>query len=321
MRPFWLSAVSKMTDPALRRLAPASLHVDLDGAWSPEQTHGLPTLDLRPWGPRLRFCAPTREIEEFFVTAASGIPRVTRFLLFGSGDFHHLSALWLRRLAGAEPALTLVSFDNHPDWDIRPPTWCCGSWVNRALELPNVRRASVWGLGNFETWGWHRLTGNRRDVRRGRLEVHAWADDRSPADQAQAHAIRQDDWRERFERFADTLKGKRLYVTIDLDCLREGAAATDWENGRFTLDDVRWALATLRARGGNVVAGDLCGARSAPRVYDRWTQRFASESDHPKTLPPPADPAEAARVNAAAFRALWPALTGADQDHARRDQQ
>ena len=291
---------------------PAALHVDLDGAW-PGDAVGLATLDLRTWGPRLRFCAPPREVEAFFAVAVDGIPRATRFLLYGSGDFHHLSALWLRRLVAAEPALTLVSFDNHPDWDVRPPTWCCGSWVNRALELPNVQRASVWGLGNFETWGWHRLTGNRRDVRRGRLEVHAWADDRSPADRAQAHAMLRTDWRARFERFADTLTGQRVYVTVDLDGVREGEAATDWENGRFSLDDVRWALATLRGRGGHVVAGDLCGARSpGPRVYARWTQRFASETDHPKTLPPPTDAGEAARVNAAALRALWPALTGGE---------
>lgn len=310
-----------MTDFALRASAPAALHVDLDGAWTGIGVPGLPILDLQTWGPRLRFCTPVREIEEFFATVVSGIPRVTRFLLYGSGDYHHLSALWLRRLVGAEPTLTLVSFDNHPDWDIRPPAWCCGAWINRALELPNVRRVSIWGLGNFETWGWHRLTGNRRDVRRGRLEVHAWADDRSPADQARAHAMRLGDWRERFERFADALAGKRIYVTIDLDCLREGEAATDWENGRFAVGDVRWALETLRERGANVVAGDLCGARSGPRVYARWTQRFASETDHPKALPPPTDPAEVARVNAAALRALWPALTGADQNDARRDQQ
>ena len=126
----------------------------------------MPAVDLRAWGPRLRFCALDREVEEFRAEVA---PRIAEadFLLYGSGDFHHLSALWLRRHAEAGP-ITLVSFDNHPDWDIRPPKWCCGSWINRALDLPGVERAAVWGCGNFECWGWHRLTGNRGDVRSGR---------------------------------------------------------------------------------------------------------------------------------------------------------
>lgn len=288
-----------------------SRHVDLDGAW-PGASLGLETVNWREWGPRMRFCAPGWEVANFYASAVATLPPETRFLAFGSGDFHHLSALWLRRLVGVEPALMLVGFDNHPDWDIRPPAWCCGSWMNRALELPNVERASLWGMGNFEPWGWHRLTGNHRDVRRGRLEIHAWADDRPAADQRQPFAMLAGDWRERFVRFAAELAGKKVYVTVDLDCLREGEAATDWENGRFATEDVRWALGAMRDAGASIVAGDLCGARSAPRVYARWTQRFASESDHPKTLPPPADPTEAARVNLAAFRALWPALTGAN---------
>ena len=78
---------------------------------------------------------------------------VTRaFLAYGSGDFHHLSALLVRRIP---TPLTLVSFDNHPDWDIRPPRWCCGSWINRALDWCAREEAAVWGCGNFECWGWH----------------------------------------------------------------------------------------------------------------------------------------------------------------------
>ena len=68
------------------------------------------------------------------------------FVLYGSGDFHHLTALWLRRLT---QAVVLVSFDNHPDWDVRPPRWCCGGWVNRALELPQREEGERVGLREF----------------------------------------------------------------------------------------------------------------------------------------------------------------------------
>ena len=310
--------------PADRGAVVAAAHVDLDGAWTggPEDAslRRLRTIDARAWGPRLRFSAPRSEIEAFYEFIALRLGEA-QFIAYGSGDFHHLSALWLRRAFSCLPEeqrLTLVSFDNHPDWDIRPPAWCCGSWINRALELPGVEKISIWGLGSFESWGWHRLVGNHRDARGGRLTVQAWADLRNAADQAQSKSIRRDNWREKFTRFAATLEGQTLYVTIDLDCLREGEAVTNWENGFFSADDVRWALRELRAHGAQIVAGDLCGAWSPPG-YARWKQCFAATMDHPK-FPDP-DPAATLQTNLATFRTLWPALTGRDEHDTDGDEQ
>ena len=279
------------------------MHVDLDGAWD-NAALGLPALDLRAWGPRLRFCALDAEMETFLSEASARLDGA-RFLVYGSGDFHQLRALWLRRAAGGQP-LTRVSVDNHPDWDIRPPKWCCGSWINRALDLPQVEHIAVWGCGNFEPWGWHRVWGNHRDVRSGRLEVRPWGDGRPAKDQTRPHVILQGNWRERFERFAAGLAGRALYVTVDIDGLRAGDAVTNWENGRFSAGDVAWALGEL-SRHATIMAGDLCGARSEP-AYARRGQRFASETDHPEL--PPFDRAAAHRTNLRSFGTIWPRLTG-----------
>jgi arginase family enzyme len=276
----------------------AFLHLNLDGAWRGEPLC-LPALDLRNWGPQLRFSAPPRLIERFYREVNLGL---ARFLLYGSGDFHHLSALWIRRVARP---VTVLSFDNHPDWDIRPPKWCCGGWVNRALELQHVQRVSVWGCGNFECWWPGQLFGNRRAERSGKLEVHPWADQRPMKDQSRRGAILRLDWRERFERFLESLGGADAYVTIDLDCLREEEALTNWENGCFTIRDLDWALRRLRENS-RIVAGDICGAFSEP-AYARRKQRFASEMDHPKLSRP--GPDEIRRINFAALEKLWPVLT------------
>jgi len=275
----------------------AAIHLDLDSAW---ESAGLPipSCDLRDWGPRLRFSAPRTLVEAFYHRIES---ELADFVLYGSGDFHHLSGLLVRRVT--EP-FTLISFDNHPDWDVRPPRWCCGSWVNCALNLPQVQRVSVWGCGNFECWPPASIFGNRRAERRGRLEVHPWVDDRPAKDRARRGAITREDWREKFARFASTLAQSKLYVTIDMDCLTPNLAWTNWENGKFTLEDLQWALTTLR-RHGRVVAGDMCGAYSKP-AYARRNQRSLSEMDHPKLTYPPL--AEMRAVNAAAFVALWPSL-------------
>ena len=222
------------------------------------------------------------------------------FLLYGSGDFHYLSALWLRRV---RRPMVVVSFDNHPDWDIRPPKWGAGGWVNRALELPHVQRVSVWGCGNFECWWPHQIFGNRRAERSGKLEVHPWADNRPPQDRQRRGAILRENWRERFETFVSNLGGD-VYVTIDLDCLRAEEAVTNWESGRFTIVDLIWALGKLR-ESARIVAGDICGAWSLP-VYARWKQRFASEWDHPKLERPSAE--ETRKINFAALEKLWPLL-------------
>jgi len=280
-------------------LSDRPLHLNLDDAWQDEPL-GLPLIDARIWGPRLRFSAPPRLVAEFYREHERNL--AAPFLLYGSGDFHHLSALRLRALA---ELIVMVSFDNHPDWDIRPPKWCCGSWVNRALELPHVRLVSVWGCGNFECWWPRQIFGNRRAERAGKLEVHPWADDRPMKDRQRRGAILREDWQRKFENFAASLGGTDLYITIDLDCVRTGETVTNWESGRFDIVDLVWALKKLRERS-HVIAGDICGGYSEPK-YARWKQKFASEIDHPK-LPRPS-PKEIRRTNFAALERLWPLLT------------
>lgn len=280
--------------------SPAVLHLNLDDAWQNEPLK-LPIADARGWGPQLRFSAPPGLIAEFY--GEHEIDLTAPFLLYGSGDFHHLTALRLRLVTG--PAV-LVSFDNHPDWDVRPPKWGCGGWVNRALDMANVRQASVWGCGNFECWWPHQIFGNRRAERAGILEVHPWADGRPAKDQQRRGAILRDNWREHFEQFLQRVGTTRVYVTIDLDCLRAEEAVTNWESGRFTITDLEWALTRLR-ESSSILGGDICGAYSSPQ-YARFKQRFAAEFDHPKTRLPPSD--QTRRINFAALENLWPLLVG-----------
>ncbi|HEY2615404.1 MAG TPA: hypothetical protein VGI42_06815 [Chthoniobacterales bacterium] len=275
-----------------------AIHLNLDQAW-PADAFPFPTRDATAWGPQLRFSAPLRSIEQFYREVGTELPA---FVIYGSGDFHHLTALWLRQ--ATEPVV-VVSFDNHPDWDVRPPRWACGGWVNRALELPNVKKVNVWGCGNFECWWPRQLFGNRRAERQGTLEVHPWADDRLPSEQARRGAILRANWRDHFLEYTRTLAGSNIYITIDLDCLRADDAVTNWESGRFKLEDVAWAVAELRNGNAQVIGGDICGAFSPP-VYARRRQRFIAEMDHPKLSAPNIE--QAAKINLRAFETLWPLL-------------
>ena len=119
--------------------------------------------------------------------------------------------------------------------------------------------------------------------------------------------ISRDDWREQFTAFAAKLGGKRVYVTIDTDCLRTEDAMTNWEQGLFTAKDIAEALKILRSSSAHIIGGDVCGAWSQPE-YARWKQRFAANFDRPKLGA--IEPSQARATNDRSLAILWPALTG-----------
>jgi hypothetical protein len=274
--------------------------IDLDAAWSINAISSAAYHNCLAWGPRLRYCAPAASIESFF-GEIKGYP--ADFTLVGSGDFHHLSALWQRSISGS---YVLVSFDNHPDWDIRPPFWCCGAWISRVLETAALKRACVWGCGNFELNSPHRWFANHRALRGNRLKVWPWNERVSASARKRWPGINTENWRDQFREFAKTLSEDRIYVTVDLDCLDEASAVTDWEQGLFRPDDVAWAIGEIR-RHAEIIGGDLCGAHSSAR-YVRWSQRTNARLDHPKKEA--VDQIKAHRLNQAALDIIWPSLVG-----------
>jgi arginase family enzyme len=281
--------------------------MDLDGAWPRDAIPGAEYIDCRSWGPALRFSATRRGIAEFHSFAETS---AAKFTLFGSGDYHHLSAVWLRKF---QESFTLISFDNHPDWDMRPPHWCCGTWINRALELPQVRRAVSWGCGNCELNWPTSLFANHRALRAQRLQVWPWKERLNRKAQVRWSGMTPSDWREKFSTFAESLSGERLYITVDLDCLRPEESVTNWENGLFSTDDVAWALQKIGAHG-TIIGGDVCGAHSVPR-YARWKQRIESTLDHPKQMP--VDESHAQQRNMKSLGVIWNSLRNGKTEGSR----
>jgi hypothetical protein len=274
------------------------LHVDFDGAASAAaDALGLETFDARPWGPRLRMVARSRDVEAFYQHIR---PRLRPFTLFGSGDFHHLSALWLRR---CNQPFTLVMFDNHPDWDWRPPRWSCGGWLNRALELPNCSRIIVLGCGNFELEYPARLFG-RKDQR---LEIRPWAERVSPRIRERYRCLDQTSLHMVASELAAELGGSPVYISIDLDAHSRTEAVTNWESGLFTIEQLTSLITQLR-HAASIIGGDICGGYSRP-TFERLLQRLAHKWDHPK-LSMPNGPLIADR-NARAMGTLWRSLAGA----------
>jgi arginase family enzyme len=279
-----------------------SVWLALDDAWDFEDFSRFKApsrVDALEAGPALRFITNERSVESFATRFSKCFKP---FILSGSGDFHHLTAVYVRRVK--EP-FVILSFDNHPDWDIRPPFWSCGAWVNRALENPLVQQVAVWGCGSFECNLPWRLLGNRSACRSGRLWVAPWQAEGKKYP-SWLHPISSSGWRAAFARFVQTIKTPAIYVTVDLDSLGESESITNWENGRFALSDLVWAITHLR-QNLRIVGGDLCGAFS-PMRYGSKFQALAGRFDHPRQrLVPDAD---RHAVNLRALETIWPVLAG-----------
>ena len=108
-----------------------------------------------------------------------------------------------------------------------------------------------------------------------------------------------------FAQFVESIRIP-VYVTVDLDCLSDNDAVTNWENGRFALSDLVWAISLLRQKV-RIVGGDLCGAFSPMRYGSRF-QTLAGRFDHPRQRC--VTETKRLTVNLRALEIIWPRLVG-----------
>lgn len=212
-------------------------------------------------------------------------------VFYGSGDFHHVCTSLIERCA--EP-VSVVHIDNHPDWVTFPNTLNCGSWVNHALALPQVKQLVTLGPSGTDL-EWPELkAGNLRAVQSGKLRIVPWRPIRSCVlrHYGDGHCWYQHGrslhWRhvgeeDALDRVVDDLPTHAVYLTIDKDALSEAEAATNWDQGRMSVADiemlVRWLAAAKR-----LVGVDVCGDFSPPRFSDPF-RRILAALDHPRRAP------------------------------------
>lgn len=242
------------------------------------------------------------------LAAAEGEGSGPPVYFYGSGDFHHLAALLLG--AVTEP-VTVVHFDNHPDWVRFPATVNCGAWVNRALELPNVRKVVTIGpcSGDLVRPEWQ--FANLRAVAEERIALYPWrhAPSRVWGRYGKAASFRQEeghlhwrnladeDWTDFLDDLVATIPTKAVWLSIDKDVLGRGEALTNWDQGELPLGHLLAAIERV-ADARRIVGIDVCGDWSEPRFSDPFRATLAY-FDHPPLLSPSSEElAVNARVNA-----------------------
>lgn len=244
-------------------------------------------IDLQDMARRLRFMSTRRALEDF--SARLNISQCDKVTFIGSGDYHHLSAALIKQWSMRGTPLSVVVFDNHPDWDITSPWPCCGSWVNEILNFPFIRKVVVIGLGRFDLRGWHGLRGNVRAVLSGKLELYPvnWRRTKVPfAPDLQWPTLAQHGLDCVMNRVLENLPTREIYLSIDKDCLRARDAFTNWEAGALPLEKLEQAVALL-AREKEIVGADIVGEYSRGS-NDNFVFDTISRLNHPPQRVPSA---------------------------------
>lgn len=226
---------------------------------------------------------------------------------YGSGDFHHLTA---GLLAQTGRPLTVVHFDNHPDWVRFPATVNCGAWVNRALELDHVKRVVTIGPCSSDLVRPEWQFPNLEAVSDGRIELYPWRhapsrvwrryrDGRGHKQRAGAlhwRNLADENWSDFLDELIRNLPTRRIWLTIDKDVLGPADAATNWDQGELPLENLLLAIERL-AEQCEIVGIDICGDYSEPRFADPFRATLAYFDHPPRREVTAAELAVNARVN------------------------
>ncbi|MGG6462107.1 arginase family protein [Solilutibacter silvestris] len=238
-------------------------------------------LPLQQWQERLRFSCSRRDLQRFAEAVAPVLMATHGTVLMGSGDFHHLS-LPLVELEARRRPLRVVVLDNHPDNMRFPFGVHCGSWVGRAAALPGVVDVHVLGISSADAGSKHAWENQLGALRDGRVHYWCVGVDTTWAGKRGITTLRSfDSPQQLLAEFipAMTNDPTPVYFSIDKDVFAPEVVHTNWDQGRFLLDD---ALAVIAALKSNIVASDITGEVSMYRYrspFKRLLSRLDQQPD------------------------------------------
>ena len=253
-----------------------------------------------------------------------------RLFFIGSGDFHHISAFLLGLALDQQQQqkpVTLIHFDNHPDWVCFEKGVHCGSWINRALEHPRLEKVITIGVCSHDLERPEPKLANLDLLLTGRLEVYPY--DHEPSHVTRnygssasfvqvGHELRWNTIRDVGEqnfhdRLIDRIGTDEVYLTIDKDVLVPADAVTNWDQGRMRLSYLISLIEQI-GRHKRIIGADVIGDYSRPRYSGRpravLSKYYEAIKDHPRQT---ANAGQRNAVNSAGNRTLLAALTGAMQ--------
>jgi hypothetical protein len=278
-------------------------------------------------GPAIRLWSKEQDFSAFAGRLARQMPLTrqgARLCFIGSGDFHHATPLLVETaLQDEQKPVTIIHFDNHPDWVRFVGGIHCGSWVNRAAQHAQVDKVITIGACSKDLQRPELKGANLSLLSTGALELYPYdhAPSRVRKDYGCGSCHTQAPGRIEWKTIASfgednfiahllsRIKTESVYLTIDKDVFVRDDAVTNWDQGSMRLP---YLLSMIAAVGDThrIIGADVIGDYSRP-VYagNPWTV-FAKRAevllDQPLCSP---DPGSAMRINSEVNHKLLAALS------------
>ncbi|MCX5697464.1 MAG: arginase family protein [Candidatus Omnitrophica bacterium] len=253
-------------------------------------------LDLKYLGPRARYYS-TGKVRNTIELRIRGSQRDSVTFL-GSGDFHHISEILISQFS--EP-INVIVFDFHPDWDNALVRYGCGSWVNEILKRRNVSKVFLIGVSSPDIDSFDIQSGNLGSLKGSRVEIYPYehAPSRTFMKKIPQNVsmnvekglfFNRIHWKELknmdpddfFRQILSRISVKETYISIDKDCLKQDSALTNWEEGKFPLDELLPLLKQIKENL-DIVGMDIAGDYS-PIYLNSIVKKAVSYLDHPKAV-------------------------------------
>ena len=174
-----------------------------------------------------------------------------------NGNYHYMSKLWTDQIQ--EP-FDLVVFDHHPD--MQPPRFegilSCGGWIKEVLDNNKfVQNVTVIGVAD------HLVEEIQEDL------THANAAEIL----SRVTIIRESELKALPQNLSSRVYSKlandpsSLYISIDKDALNTQEAATNWDQGSLTFEQLADTLQAL-AQNRKILGIDICGERARDMGFE-----------------------------------------------------
>ena len=177
---------------------------------------------------------------------------------FDNGNYHYMSKLWTDCVQ--EP-FDLVVFDHHPD--MQPPRFegilSCGGWIKEVLDHNKfVQNVTVIGVAD------HLVEEIREDLTQANAAEIL----------NRVTFIRESELKKHPENLSSlicselaSVLSSNIYLSIDKDALNTQEAATNWDQGSLTFEQLANTLQIL-AQNHKILGIDICGERARDMGFE-----------------------------------------------------
>ena len=240
------------------------------------------SIDGTSFGSDLRLWAKNNLLNQFYEFLKKNLKLESNgsiLTFFGSGDFHHITNLLLRIIIEKQHDLvTVIHFDNHPDWVKFSNGIHCGSWVTRTLDEEKIDKVITIGV-NSKDLNFPEFKGaNLKALRDGKIILYPY--NRKPSfvfgNYKGGENYEQKNCRIYWKNImnitpADLLlsinkqiKTSKIYISIDKDVLSFNDAVTNWDQGHVKLEYIIETIKLLKKKY-NIIGADITGDYSIPK--------------------------------------------------------